>query len=66
MGAAAQRLHDRARARGIEFRDLVPVLGDFNLDLCRLGSAAMLDHLADQLGPGDRARLSSLEMHGRR
>ena len=53
---AAERLHERGHAAGIDVRDLVPVHGDFNLDLCRLGPAAMLDHLAPQLVPADRAR----------
>jgi Toprim domain len=56
---AADRLHDRGSAAGIEVRDLVPVHGDFNLDLCRLGPAAMLAHLAPQLIPGDLARFRS-------
>ncbi len=52
---AAERLHQRGESIGIDVRDLVPVYADFNLDLCRLGPAAMLDHLADQLLPADRA-----------
>ena len=32
-----KRLHERGRAAGIDVRELVPVHGDFNLDLCRLG-----------------------------
>ncbi|MGH7070780.1 MAG: toprim domain-containing protein, partial [Acetobacteraceae bacterium] len=53
---AAERLRERSEAAGIEVRDLVPVYGDFNLDLCRLGPAAMLGHLASQLAPSDRVR----------
>jgi hypothetical protein len=53
---AADRLHERGEAAGIEVRDLAPVHGDFNLDLCRLGPAALLAHLALQLAPADRAR----------
>ena len=53
---AAQRLGERGIAAGIEIRDLVPVHGDFNLDLCRLGPDGMLAHLADQLVPSDRMR----------
>ena len=34
---AAKRLHERGGDAGIDVRDLVPVHGDFNLDLCRLG-----------------------------
>jgi Toprim domain len=44
---AAERL--REPARGLEIRDLVPVLADFNLDLCRLGADGMRRHLAAQL-----------------
>jgi hypothetical protein len=53
---AAERLHERGAAAGIEVRDLVPVHGDFNLDLCRLCAAAMLGHLVPQLAPSDRVR----------
>ena len=53
---AANRLHERGHAAGIDVRDLVPVHGDFNLDLCRLGPVAMLAHLAAQLVPSDLAR----------
>jgi hypothetical protein len=51
---AAERL--RERADGIDVRELVPVHGDFNLDLCRLGPHGMRAHLAHQLVPSDRAR----------
>lgn len=53
---AAERLHDRGAASDIEIRDLVPVLGDFNVDLWQLGPAALLQHLVDQLVPSDRLR----------
>jgi hypothetical protein len=53
---AANRLHERGIAAGIEIRDLVPVHADFNLDLCRLGPAAVLAHLAAQLVPSDLMR----------
>jgi hypothetical protein len=53
---AALRLHERGDAAGIDVRDLVPVHGDFNLDLCRLGPVAMLGHLTAQLVPADAAR----------
>jgi hypothetical protein len=53
---AADRLHERGIAAGIEIRELVPVYGDFNLDLCRLGPEGMRAHLADQLVPSDRTR----------
>ncbi len=53
---AAKRLHDRGQAAGIDVRDLVPFHADFNLDLCRLGAAAMFEHLLEQLVPSDVAR----------
>jgi hypothetical protein len=52
---AALRLHDRFEALGIEVIDLLPVHDDFNLDLCRLGAEAMLDHLVRQIVPADLA-----------
>jgi hypothetical protein len=56
---AAQRLRQRAAAAGIVVRDLVPVHGDFNLDLCRLGDVGLRARLADQLVPSDRAYILS-------
>ena len=53
---AANRLRERGLAAGLEIRDLVPVHGDFNLDLCRLGPEGMRALLADQLVPSDRTR----------
>jgi hypothetical protein len=53
---AANRLHERGAAAGIDVRDLVPVHADFNLDLCRLGPVVLLAHLAEQLVPSDLAR----------
>jgi hypothetical protein len=53
---AANRLHERGIAAGIDVRDLMPVRADFNLDLCRLGPVGMLAHLAAQLVPSDLAR----------
>jgi hypothetical protein len=53
---AAAQLHDRGTPAGIEVRDLVPMYGDFNLDLWRLGARALLHRVADQLLPADRAR----------
>jgi hypothetical protein len=50
---AAAQLHARGHAAGIEVRDLVPVGGDFNDDLCRLGSEALRAHVVAQLAPGD-------------
>jgi Toprim domain len=58
---AAQRLHERGDAAGIEVRDLVPILGDFNADLCRLSPAVMLAHLIPQLAPDDVARFAHAE-----
>jgi hypothetical protein len=55
---AAARLHERGQAAGIEIRDLVPVHEDFNADLCALGPAALLAHLASQLVPTDLARFA--------
>ena len=42
------------RPPGSKSATLVPVYGDFNVDLCRLGAEGMLAHLADQLVPSDR------------
>jgi Toprim domain len=53
---AANRLYERGSAAGIDVRELVPVHGDFNLDLWRLGAAAMLAHVAPHLDPSDRDR----------
>jgi Toprim domain len=55
---AAQRLQERGEAAGIDVRDLVPVQGDFNADLCHLGPAAMFARLASQLAPDDLARFA--------
>ena len=63
---AANRLHERGAAAGIDVRDLVPVHADFNLDLCRLGRAAMLAHLAEQLVPSDLARFPPHDRAGLR
>ena len=56
---AAEHLHARGIEAGIEIRDLVPVHGDFNVDLWRLGSAALLHRLAEQLVPADRGRFAA-------
>jgi hypothetical protein len=53
---AANRLRERGLAAGLEIRELVPVHGDFNLDLCRLGAGIMRALVADQLVPSDRTR----------
>jgi hypothetical protein len=56
---AAARLRERGQAAGIEVRDLVPVHEDFNADLCALGPAALLAHLAPQLVPADLVRFAA-------
>jgi len=61
---AAQHLHQRGVARGIEVRDLVPVGNDFNVDLCRLGPASMHTRLIEQLAPADLARFTVAESSG--
>jgi hypothetical protein len=53
---AAGRLHARGGAAHIDVRDLMPVWGDFNEDLCRLGTAILRTHLGDQLAPADVLR----------
>ena len=58
---AANRLHERGEAAGIDVRELVPVHGDFNADLCHLGAAALLAHLAPQLAPDDLAHFAHAE-----
>ena len=58
---AGKRLHERGEAAGIDVRELVPVHGDFNADLCRLGAAALLAHLVSQLAPDDLARFAHAE-----
>jgi hypothetical protein len=50
---ASERLRARGQAAGIEVRDLVPVWGDFNEDLCRAGPDALLARLLNQLDRGD-------------
>lgn len=56
---AAERLHARGRAVGIEVRDLIPARSDFNEDLRRLGPDIMLARLAKQLSPPDAVRFLS-------
>jgi hypothetical protein len=53
---AAEHLHARGGAAGINVRDLVPVRGDFNEDLCRVGLGILRSHLRDQLAPTDILR----------
>lgn len=59
---AAARLHARGTDSGIEVRDLVPTLADFNVDLWRLGAAALLWHVVTQLAPADRLRFAPREL----
>ena len=53
---ASERLRARGKDAGIEVRDLVPVGGDFNEDLCRAGPDALLARLLCQLAPDDVLR----------
>ena len=55
---AAERLTARALDVGIAVRVLEPLLGDFNDDLRAYGKDALRQHLARQIGPEDRHRLS--------
>jgi hypothetical protein len=55
---AAERLSARALDAGIAVRVLEPRLGDFNDDLRAYGKEALRQHLAGQIGPEDRHRLS--------
>lgn len=56
---AAERLHERGHAAGVEIRELVPVHGDFNADLCTLGPATLFAHLTPQFVPADLARFAA-------
>ena len=53
---AAERLHARASTAHIEVQDLVPVWGDFNQDLRRLGAGMLRAHLSEQFAPPDVLR----------
>jgi len=55
---AAERLGARATEVGIGCHVLEPRLGDFNDDLRATGKDALRQHLAGQIGPEDRHRLS--------
>ncbi|MCA0422967.1 MAG: toprim domain-containing protein [Proteobacteria bacterium] len=55
---AAERLRARATEVGVTVRVLEPRLGDFNDDLRAYGKEALRQHLAGQIGPEDRHRLS--------
>lgn len=59
---AAERLHARGAAAGVEVRDLMSAFADFNLDLWRLGPAATLQRLIDQFVPADAARFVPFEL----
>jgi len=56
--AAAERLSARATELRIAVRVLEPRLGDFNDDLRANGADALRQHLASQIGPEERHRLS--------
>ncbi|MFN5825805.1 MAG: toprim domain-containing protein, partial [Rhodobacterales bacterium] len=56
---AAERLSARANEAGITVRVLEPRLGDFNDDLRAYGKEALRQHLAGQIVPDDRHRLST-------
>jgi hypothetical protein len=58
---ASERLRTHGQTAGIEVRDLMPVWGDFNEDLCRAGSDALFAQLQDQLAPGDVLRFLRLQ-----
>ncbi|MBW4093288.1 MAG: DNA primase [Proteobacteria bacterium] len=55
---AGMRLRDQARAAGIEARILWPVTNDFNVDLRRFGTDALLARLRVQLTPEDAERFA--------
>jgi len=54
--AAMTRLAGRAAAAGIELVPLLPLLGDFNEDLCLLGEARLRASVREQLVENDRTR----------
>ena len=55
-GLAAVALTERAHSAGIEVFTLTPALGDFNEDLCQLGTDELCATLRAQLGPDDLPR----------
>lgn len=57
--AAVETLSARAVAAGIQPVPLMPMAGDFNDDLCRLGPDGLLAHLLPQLVPGHGARFGA-------
>ncbi|HUY02908.1 MAG TPA: toprim domain-containing protein [Rhodocyclaceae bacterium] len=58
--AVVETLTARAGEAGIEPHALVPLLGDFNDDLCRLGPVALRADLMAQLLPRHAARFAGL------
>ena len=58
---ASERLRTRGQGAGVEVRDLLPVRGDFNEDLCQAGPEALLAQLLDQLAPDDVLRFLRLQ-----
>ena len=56
--AAAATLAARAHAAGIAAVPLVPMAGDFNDDLRRVGARALLSHVSPQLLPGHDVRFT--------
>jgi hypothetical protein len=57
--AAMASLASRAQAAGIQPMPLTPMAGDFNDDLCRMGSSGFLAHLLPQLVSGHDARFAA-------
>ncbi len=53
---AVERLREREELQGIELRDLLPALADFNEDLRRRGPEALIVAIGPQLAPEDVAR----------
>ncbi len=53
---AVERLRDREDLHGIELRELMPTLCDFNEDLRRRGPEALIETIGPQLDPEDVAR----------
>ncbi len=56
---AGERLGDRAREAGIEFRVLTPIAKDLNVDLRAGPFAAVKERMLAQLEPEDRARFAA-------
>ena len=58
---ASDQLRTCGKAAGIEVRDLAPIGGDFNEDLCRAGSDALFARLLEQLAADDVSRFLRLQ-----